>query len=180
MVSSISSFRDYQEKRAWTWEHQALTRARACAGDPALGARFERLRDELLAAKRDRARLFEEIVAMRKRMRGEHRADAMDIKHAEGGIIDLEFCVQALVLAHGPEHPPLRENKGNHTLLHRAGALGLVDAGVAAAAADAYLAMRRRSHAAALNDEDKVTLAPDELAGERRAVRELWKAVFGG
>jgi glutamate-ammonia-ligase adenylyltransferase len=179
MVSSISSFREYQEKRAWTWEHQALTRARACAGDRALGARFERLRDELMSQPRDRAKLFEDIVAMRKRMRGEHKADAMDIKHIEGGIIDLEFSVQALVLAHGPEHPELRENKGNHTLLHRAGALGLVDAKVAAAAADAYLAMRRRSHQAALNDEERVALAPDELAQERRAVRVLWEKVFG-
>jgi glutamate-ammonia-ligase adenylyltransferase len=179
MVSSISSFREYQEKRAWTWEHQALTRARACAGDRAPGARFERLRDELMSQPRDRAKLFEDIVAMRKRMRAEHRADAMDIKHIEGGIIDLEFSVQALVLAHGPEHPELRENKGNHTLLHRAGALGLVDAKVAAAAADAYLAMRRRSHQAALNDEERVALAPDELAQERRAVRVLWEKVFG-
>jgi glutamate-ammonia-ligase adenylyltransferase len=177
-VSSLSSFRDYQLKRAWTWEHQALTRARACAGDAALGARFEALRDEILAQPRDRAKLLEEIVAMRKRMRNEHRADATDIKHVEGGIIDLEFALQALVLIHGPQHPQLRENKGNHTLLNRAGALGLIDAGVAAAAADAYLAMRARSHQAALNDEEKVRLGPGELAAERQAVKALWKAVF--
>jgi glutamate-ammonia-ligase adenylyltransferase len=179
MVSSISSFRDYQEKRAWTWEHQALTRARACAGDAVLGERFEKVRDELLAQRRDRTKLFEEIVAMRKRMRNEHRADSKDIKHVEGGIIDLEFCVQAMVLLHGCEHPTLRENKGNHTLLKRMGALGLIDEPVAIAAADAYLAMRRRSHEAALNDEDKVVLAPDDLASERAAVKALWGKVFG-
>jgi len=180
MVSSLSAFREYQLTRAWTWEHQALTRARACSGDAALGRHFESLRDELLSTPRDRAKLFEEIVAMRARMRKEHRADARDIKQVPGGIIDLEFCVQALVLADGPRHAQLRENKGNHTLLRRAGALGLVDEATAVAAADAYIAMRARSHAAALNDEDKVVLAPGDLEEELEAVRRLWKAVFGG
>ena len=179
MVSSIASFREYQMKRAWTWEHQALTRARACAGDAALGARFERLRDAILAEPRGRAKLFEEIVAMRGKMRAEQKASAHDLKHVEGGIIDLEFSVQALVLADGPKHPALRENKGNHTLLNRAGSLGLIDPAVAAAAGDAYLAMRRRSHEAALNDEDKVKLAPEELAAERAAVMRLWSSLFG-
>jgi len=178
MVSSVSSFREYQLKRAWTWEHQALTRARACAGDPDVGARFDAVRDEILSQPRDRARLFEEIVAMRVKMRAQHKADATDIKHIEGGIIDLEFCVQALVLADGPAHAQLRENKGNHTLLHRAGALGLIDAAVAEAAANAYLEMRHRSHQASLNDEDKVKLAGDDLAAERAAVKRLWECLF--
>ncbi|HUQ27046.1 MAG TPA: bifunctional [glutamate--ammonia ligase]-adenylyl-L-tyrosine phosphorylase/[glutamate--ammonia-ligase] adenylyltransferase [Usitatibacter sp.] len=178
MVSPLAAFRDYQQKRAWTWEHQALTRARACAGDRATGAAFERMRDDLLAQARDRAKLFEDILAMRRKMRAEHRADASDIKHIEGGIIDLEFSVQALVLTHGPQHPMLRENKGNHTLLKRAGSLGLIDERVAVDAADAYLAMRKRSHAAALNDEDKVRLGAGELEAERAAVKELWRRVF--
>jgi glutamate-ammonia-ligase adenylyltransferase len=179
MVSSIGAFRDYQLKRAWTWEHQALTRARACAGDPALGARFEALRDEILAMPREREKLFGEVLDMRERMRKEHRKEADDIKHLPGGIIDLEFCVQALVLLHGPGHPGLRENKGNHTLVNRAGALGLIDANVAAAAADAYLAMRRLAHQAALNDEEAVRPAPGELEGERSSVAALWREVFG-
>jgi glutamate-ammonia-ligase adenylyltransferase len=95
-------------------------------------------------------------------------------------VIDLEFSVQALVLLHGPAHAQLRENKGNHTLLNRAGALGLIDAAIARDAADAYLAMRARTHRAALNDEDRVELAPGELEAERAAVRRLWTAVFGG
>lgn len=189
MVGSIAAFRDYQLARAWTWEHQALTRARACAGDPALGARFEALRDEILAMPRERGKLFGEILEMRERMRKEHRrgrdapsrdqAPAEDIKHVAGGIIDLEFCVQALVLLHGPAHPQLRENKGNHTLLNRAGALGIIGPDRASAAADAYLAMRRRSHQAALNDEEAVRLAPGELQDERAAVLALWREVFG-
>ena len=112
-------------------------------------------------------------------MRAEHRADAHELKNIEGGIIDLEFCVQALVLAEGPAHPQLREDKGNHTLLHRAGEHGLIDPALAAAAAEAYLAMRRRAHQAALNDEEKVVVKPGELEGGRAAVKELWKAVLG-
>src|SRR5688572_21431 len=189
LVSSLSAFRDYELTRAWTWEHQALTRARACAGDRAPGEAFERLRDEILATPRDRARLFADIVAMRARMRAEHRrgreapskdqTESSDLKHVAGGVIDLEFCVQALVLLHGPEHAALRENKGNHQLLHRAGALGLIDADLARDAADAYLAMRRLAHQAALNDEETVKVGPGELEGERAAVTRLWSAVFG-
>jgi glutamate-ammonia-ligase adenylyltransferase len=179
MVSSLTAFRDYQLKRAWTWEHQALTRARACAGDRALGERFEALRDAILAQPRDRAKLYAEIAAMRAKMRAERKGDGGELKHVEGGVIDLEFCVQALVLGHGPEHPQLRENKGNHMLLHRAGALGLIDAQLAQEAGEAYLAMRRRTHQAALNDEEKVRIAPEELRDERAAVTRLWGAVFG-
>lgn len=179
LVSSLAAFRDYQLGRAWTWEHQALTRARACAGDPAPGRRFEAVRDEILALPRDPAKLFEEIVAMRRKMRAEQKSQAHDLKHIEGGVIDLEFCVQALVLAYGCAHAQLRENKGNHTLLHRCAKLGLVDAGIASAAADAYLAMRRRIHEAALNDEDTVRVAEGELAPERAAVVKLWKSLFG-
>jgi glutamate-ammonia-ligase adenylyltransferase len=179
LVSSIAAFKDYQEKRAWTWEHQALTRARFAAGDVTLGARFESLRDELLAQPRDREKLFADIVAMRKKMRGENR-NSTDIKHVAGGVIDLEFSVQALVLAHGPQHPMLRENKGNHTLLKRMGSLGLIDAEIATEAAEAYLAMRQRIHRAALNDEEIVRLAADEMQEERLAVMRLRKAVFQG
>jgi glutamate-ammonia-ligase adenylyltransferase len=189
LVSSLSAFRDYQLKRAWTWEHQALTRARAAAGDRALGQRFEQLRDEILAQPRERAPLFGEIVAMRRKMRAENKpareapasdpAAAHDLKHVEGGIIDLEFAVQALVLAEGPRHPRLRENKGNHTLLKRAGELGLIDNEIAVDAANAYLALRKRAHQAALNDEEKVKIAAAELEGERAAVKRLWEEVFG-
>jgi [glutamine synthetase] adenylyltransferase / [glutamine synthetase]-adenylyl-L-tyrosine phosphorylase len=179
LVSSLNAFRDYQLKRAWTWEHQALTRARFAAGDAALGGRFDALRDEILAQPRDRAKLFADIVAMRRKMRAEHKADAQELKHIAGGIIDLEFCVQALVLADGPAHPQLRENKGNHMLLKRAADLALIDAKVAIDAAEAYLAMRRRTHEAALNDDEKVKVAPGELEPERAAVRLLETRLFG-
>jgi glutamate-ammonia-ligase adenylyltransferase len=179
LVSSFPAFVDYQKNRAWTWEHQALTRARFCAGDAALGAKFEALRREVLAAPRERAKLRADIVAMREKMRAEVKADARDLKHVAGGIVDLEFCVQAIVLADSGRHPALLENKGNHTLLNRAGEFGIVEAGLAATAADAYLAMRARAHAAALNDEEQLLVGPQELLAEREAVRRLWKAVLG-
>jgi [glutamine synthetase] adenylyltransferase / [glutamine synthetase]-adenylyl-L-tyrosine phosphorylase len=116
---------------------------------------------------------------MREKMRAEVKADARDLKHVAGGIVDLEFCVQAIVLAESGRHPALLENKGNHTLLNRAGEFGIVEAGLAATAADAYLAMRARAHAAALNDEEQVLVGPQEMLAEREAVRRLWKAVLG-
>jgi glutamate-ammonia-ligase adenylyltransferase len=116
---------------------------------------------------------------MRKKMREEHKDAASDLKHLPGGLIDLEFSVQAIVLVHGPRHPKLRLDKGNHQLLRWAGELGLIDAPTANAAAEAYLALRRRTHEAALNDEEKTVVGEGELAAERDAVRRLWRAVFG-
>ncbi len=176
LVGSLAAFREYQLTRAWTWEHQALTRARFAAGDARLGARFEAVRDEILARPRDAAKVFAEIEAMRRKMRVEQKS--RDLKHVEGGLIDLEFCVQALVLAYGPMHPGLRENKGNHTLLKRAAELGLADGKTAVDAANAYLAMRARTHQAALNDEEAVKLGPGELEAEREAVRRLRASLF--
>jgi glutamate-ammonia-ligase adenylyltransferase len=178
LVSSLGAFREYQLTRAWTWEHQALTRARFVAGDARLGARFEAVRDEILARARDADKVFEEIEAMRRKMRAENKSKSDDLKHADGGVIDLEFSVQALVLAYGPQHPQLRENKGNHTLLKRAADLGLIEPQIAIPAADAYLAMRARTHEAALNDEDAVRLKPGELEAAREAVRRLRKRLF--
>ncbi len=178
MVSSLRGFENYQRTRAWTWEHQALTRARFCAGDAELGARFEKVKDDLLAMPRDAAKLLGDIVAMRSKMRAEQKRDAKELKHIEGGVIDLEFCVQALVLLHGPAHPRLRENKGNHALLQRAGELGLIDPALAAEAGAAYITFRRRLHEAALNDEERVIVEGDDLAAERAAVRRLWSVVL--
>ena len=178
MVSSLAGFANYQRTRAWTWEHQALTRARFCAGDPELGARFEKLKDEILATPVDRDKVLADIRTMRAKMRVEQKKDANELKHIEGGVIDLEFCVQALVLLHGPQHAVLRENKGNHALLQRSGELGLIDPALAADAGRAYLEYRRRIHQAALNDEERVIVAADDLVAERDAVRRLWSVVL--
>jgi [glutamine synthetase] adenylyltransferase / [glutamine synthetase]-adenylyl-L-tyrosine phosphorylase len=181
LVSSLDAFRDYQLNRAWTWEHQALTRARWCAGDVSLAGPFEVIRAEVLSKRRDIAKLKSEIVEMRQKMRLEKKdkPDALDLKNTKGGIVDIEFIVQYLILAYSGEHAEFLHNLGNFALLTRAAALGLIEEEQAAAAAKAYLAYRHRLHIAQNNSERKAWIAPGELAEERAAVAKLWQSMFG-
>ena len=181
LVSSVEAFHDYQLKRAWTWEHQALTRARFCAGDASMAAPFEAIRRAVLAAPRDKNRLREEIIAMRDKMRAEKkdRADQLDLKHTRGGIVDVEFIVQYLILAYSHQHPDFLGNLGNFALLTRAAALGIVDEDLAAKVGKAYLAYRERQHRARNNNELKTWVGLDELSAERHAVVLVWKSLFG-
>ncbi len=184
LVTSMKSFEAYQEGRgsntAWTWEHQALTRARWCAGAPDLAARFEAVRRHVLAAERDPAALRGEIHAMRDKVRAAHpvKAGLFDVKHSDGGMIDAEFAVQYLVLAQSAGHAQLLDNVGNIALLQRAEAAGLLPAGVGQAAADAYRELRRAQHRARL-DEQPTQVDPARLSRERDAILALWHAVFG-
>ena len=184
LVTSISAFEQYQRGRgsntAWTWEHQALTRARCCAGPHALAARIESVRREVLAAPRDAAALAQEVLAMRAKVRTARpvKAGLFDVKHSAGGMMDAEFAVQFLVLAHSAAHPGLLDNVGNIALLQRAEAAGLVPAGVGRAAADAYRELRRAQHRARL-DEQPTQFPAASMSGERDAVLALWRAVFG-
>jgi [glutamine synthetase] adenylyltransferase / [glutamine synthetase]-adenylyl-L-tyrosine phosphorylase len=184
LVTSITSFEQYQRGRgsntAWTWEHQALTRARCCAGPPALAARIEAVRKEVLAAPRDAAALKREVLAMRGKVRAARpvKAGLFDVKHSAGGMMDAEFAVQLLVLAHSAAHPQLQDNVGNIALLQRAEAAALLPRGVGMAAADAYRDLRRAQHRARL-DEQPTQFASDTLAAQRDAVLALWRAVFG-
>jgi len=183
LVTSIAAFEQYQRGRgsntAWTWEHQALTRARCCAGTPALAARFEAVRREVLAAPRDHAALAQEVMAMRDKVRAARpvKNGLFDVKHSAGGMMDAEFAVQFLVLAHAAAHPGLQGNVGNIALLLRAQGCGLLPAGVGQAAADAYRELRRAQHHARL-DEQPTQFPPTSLARERDAVLALWQAVF--
>jgi len=184
LVTSVEAFDRYQVGRgsntAWTWEHQALTRARFAAGAPALAARFEATRRAVLTAERDHAALRDEIRTMREKVRQARPVPAglFDVKHSAGGMMDVEFAVQYLVLARGATHPPLLDNAGNIALLQRAEAHGLLPAGVGQAAADAYRELRRAQHQARL-DEKPTQFAPELLALPRQAVLALWQAVFG-
>jgi [glutamine synthetase] adenylyltransferase / [glutamine synthetase]-adenylyl-L-tyrosine phosphorylase len=184
LVTSISAFEAYQVGRgsntAWTWEHQALTRARWAAGTPRLAARFEAVRRAVLTAPRDAAALRAEVLAMREKLRAARAVPAgrFDAKHSPGGMVDAEFAVQYLVLAHAAEHPALREDAGNIALLQRAEAAGLLPAGVGTAAADAYRELRRAQHGARL-DEQPTHFDPIAWAAPRDAVLALWRAVFG-
>jgi glutamate-ammonia-ligase adenylyltransferase len=184
LVCTIAHFEDYQRGRgsntAWTWEHQALTRARFAAGPKALRERFEAVRRDVLRAPRDAAALREEVRAMREKVRAARPVPAarFDVKHSPGGMMDVEFAVQYLVLAHGGAHPALLDNAGNIALLQRAEAAGLLPAGLGRAAADAYRELRRAQHGARL-DEQPTQFDPDRHAAPRDAVLALWRAVFG-
>ncbi len=184
LVTSFQAYADYQQQRgsntAWTWEHQAMTRARFVMGSEGLHARFDAVRQAVITAPRDAAALRSEIVAMRERVRSAHPApaDQFDVKHSPGGMVDAEFAVQYLVLAHSAAHPELQGNVGNIALLQRAEAAGLLPAGVGRAAADAYRTLRHVQHRARLNEEP-TRVPPETLVAEQGAVRALWRAVFG-
>ncbi len=183
LVTSMTSYENYQTGRgsntAWTWEHQALTRARWCAGLERIAPRFEAVRRTVLAAPRDLPALLDEVRAMHEKVRAAHRvkAGSFDLKHSPGGMIDVEFAVQALVLGHGARRPELIDDVGNIALLQRAEAAGLLPAGVGTAAANAYRELRRVQHRARL-DEQPTQLQPEAMTVQSSAVLALWHAVF--
>jgi glutamate-ammonia-ligase adenylyltransferase len=184
LVATMASYEKYQTGRgsntAWTWEHQALTRARFCAGWADIAPRFEAVRRAVLRAARDPQALRAEVQAMREKVRAAHpiKGGLFDVKHSAGGMMDVEFAVQFLVLAHSAAHPQLLDNVGNIALLQRAEDCGLLPARVGMAAADAYRELRRAQHRARL-DEQPTQVAPETLAAQRDAVTALWRAVFG-
>ena len=184
LITSVESFERYQVGRgsntAWAWEHQAITRARFAAGSPAVGDAFEATRRAVLVAERDPVKLRDEVQAMREKVRAAHpvKADWFDVKHSPGGMMDVEFAVQYLVLTHARVHEALRQNTGNIALLQRAEAAGLLPGGVGTAAADAYRALRRAQHVARL-DARPTQFEPGRFLESRAAVLALWHAVFG-
>jgi len=183
LVSSVAAFERYQNDAAWLWEHQALTRARFCAGESAIGARFETIREQVLRKDRSgqEAQLKEEVVRMRQRMRDANvnRSELFDLKHDAGGMIDIEFIVQYLVLRHAAAYPQLTANAGNIALLRVCGELGLIDAGLAGQVADAYRIMRKLQHSVRLQGQDKTRVEPGLVGAHPDSVRALWQACFG-
>lgn len=184
LVTSITSYENYQRGRgsntAWSWEHQAITRARYCAGDTRLAPKFEAVRRAVICSPRDPEALRREVQTMRERVREAHpvKAGLFDVKHSQGGMMDAEFVVQLLVLTHGARHPGLLDNVGNIALLQRAESSGLLPTGVGHAAADAYRELRRAQHSARL-DERPTQVDPASMAVQRAAVQAAWDAVFG-
>ena len=184
LVTRFEAYADYQQQRgsntAWTWEHQAMTRARFVMGLPSLASQFDAVRCAVIGAPRDAASLKAEIVAMRERVRQGHpvKAERFDVKHSPGAMVDAEFAVQCLVLLHTATHPELADNVGNIALLQRAEAAGLLPVGVGQAAANAYREMRRVQHRARLNEEP-TEVPPALLAAECEAVLSLWRHVMG-
>ena len=183
LVTSIASFERYQTGRgsntAWTWEHQALTRARWCAGWRPLEAQFDAVRRRVICAPRDADALRTEVHAMRDKVREAHpvRGARFDVKHSAGGMMDAEFAVQYLVLTQAASHPGLMDDVGNIALLQRAQAYGLLPDHIGSHAADAYRDLRRAQHRARL-DEQPTQVEPAAMAAQRDAVLALWHAVF--
>jgi glutamate-ammonia-ligase adenylyltransferase len=191
LVTSFTAYANYQQQRgsntAWTWEHQAMTRARFVLGGgaegphaPTLADRFDAVREAVITAPRDAASLAEEITSMRAKVRAAHpvRGTQFDVKHSPGGMVDVEFAVQYLVLLHSRAHPELRANTGNINLLHRAEAAGLLAPGMGEAAARAYRELRQIQHRARL-DEAPTQVDAAQVEDAARAVLALWQHVLG-
>ena len=184
LVTSFTAYANYQQQRgsntAWTWEHQAMTRARAVLGSPAMFARFDAIRESVITAARDARALAAEIVAMREKVRAAHpvRGAMFDVKHSHGGMVDVEFVVQFLVLSQSRAHPELRANTGNINLLQRAEAVGLLRPGMGQAASDAYRVLRQIQHRARL-DEAPTQVDAAMVVSEAAAVQALWQHVLG-
>ncbi len=180
LVSSIESFERYQESDAWVWEHQALTRARFCAGDAESGRAFEAVRERVLRSTRDLAPLAADVVAMRQKMHAAHPNDSglFDLKHDHGGMIDIEFAVQFLVLAHAHRFPELVANLGNIALLRIASDLGLLPGDLAVRSGNAYREFRRLQHALRLNGAQFARVKKDAVEVHAEAVCLLWDRVL--
>jgi glutamate-ammonia-ligase adenylyltransferase len=176
MVSSIAGFERYQREDAWVWEHQALVRARVVAGDPAVGAEFERIRRDVICLPRDRGKLREEILSMRRRIE-ENAEGAVDLKREPGGIVDIEFMVQYLALAHAATHPALADWTDNVRILETSSREGLLTEEVAAGLKEAYLALRAESHRTALDRPDDAR-AREVLDRYRTFVRAQWQRIL--
>ncbi|WP_346796285.1 bifunctional [glutamate--ammonia ligase]-adenylyl-L-tyrosine phosphorylase/[glutamate--ammonia-ligase] adenylyltransferase [Halomonas sp. Bachu 37] len=178
LVTSLESFADYQEHHAWTWEHQALVRARVVAGEAGLAERFNTIRGDILARPRDVAELREDVIKMRRKMR-EHLAskpgeEMFDLKQDPGGMVDIEFLCQYAVLALAHETPALITYSDNIRILENLAAGGHLPAEEAERLRDAYLAYRSTTHRAALIGEPAKG-RKEEFETHRQAVIALWK-----
>ncbi|WP_157050405.1 bifunctional [glutamate--ammonia ligase]-adenylyl-L-tyrosine phosphorylase/[glutamate--ammonia-ligase] adenylyltransferase [Herbaspirillum rhizosphaerae] len=182
LVSSFATFEKYQRTSAWVWEHQALTRARYCAGDSAIGNRFEALREDLLRQERDPQKLTQEVLGMRLKLHQAHpnHTALFDLKHDDGGMIDIEFIVQFLVLRHAAQYEALTDDIGNIALLKLCGSLGLIDAALADEVANAYRLFRKLQHQIRLQGEERARTPIERVQKESDSVKQLWTEVFGG
>jgi [glutamine synthetase] adenylyltransferase / [glutamine synthetase]-adenylyl-L-tyrosine phosphorylase len=179
LVSTLASFEDYQRHRAWTWEHQALVRARAIVGDASLCAEFERVRAEILSRPRDSKALREDIANMRARMRAElDRSDDMrfDLKQGEGGLVDLEFLLQFLVLREAHAHHALLSPRDTLSLLRFLGESGLLNRSVAIELVAAHAALLEIGLGCTLDGRARM-VALSEVDGRARAT--ISRAVSG-
>ena len=189
LVSSLKAFENYQREGAWTWEHQALVRARVVAGCPRLKEKFEAVRCAVLGNPGDPSKLLQDVTDMRLKMLANlssHKAltgldesalkadQVFDLKQDPGGIVDIEFLAQYLVLRWSGEKPALARWTDNMRILDEARDADLLTADEATDLQNAYLSYRSESHRRALlNAPAKVS--GDQFASERHRVREIWR-----
>ena len=187
LVTNAEAFKRYQlregDNAAWVWEHQALTRARPSAGNTRVGDFFDAVRSEVLTQKRNIDHLRTEILEMRRKVHAGHPNPGgdFDLKHDSGGMVDIEFIVQFLVLGYAHQHPQLIGNLGNIALLNIAGKAGLIDPVLAQSVGDAYRILRSRQHRLRLDGAEKTRIQLDgepELAQSRELVQKLWLEIF--
>ncbi|MEN5241292.1 bifunctional [glutamate--ammonia ligase]-adenylyl-L-tyrosine phosphorylase/[glutamate--ammonia-ligase] adenylyltransferase [Pseudomonas atacamensis] len=189
LVSSLGAFARYQENEAWTWEHQALVRARVLVGSQDVGQAFEKVRAKVLGKPRDLAKLQQEVSEMRAKMRDNlgtrstaagtaaNAFDAgvpFDLKQDAGGIVDIEFMVQYAALAWSHSHPPLLRWTDNIRILEELEHERLMPAEDASLLREAYKAYRSAAHRQALQ-KDAGVIPGDQFADERRQVLRIWK-----
>ncbi|AZF24672.1 bifunctional [glutamate--ammonia ligase]-adenylyl-L-tyrosine phosphorylase/[glutamate--ammonia-ligase] adenylyltransferase [Pseudomonas sp. R2-60-08W] len=191
LVSSLGAFDRYQQNEAWTWEHQALIRARVLVGSQDVGQAFEQVRAKVLGRERDLAKLRQEVSEMRAKMRdnlgtrstaagmGANAFEAtalFDLKQDAGGIVDIEFMVQYAALAWSAQHPSLLRYTDNIRILEGLEQVGLMPAADAHLLREVYKAYRSAAHRQALQNEAG-TVAGDQFADERRQVMRIWQAL---
>ncbi|SDF88604.1 bifunctional [glutamate--ammonia ligase]-adenylyl-L-tyrosine phosphorylase/[glutamate--ammonia-ligase] adenylyltransferase [Phytopseudomonas seleniipraecipitans] len=189
LVSSLGAFRRYQEGEAWTWEHQALVRARVLVGCQRVAAAFAEVRVAVLARERDQAKLQAEVSEMRAKMRDNlgtrataagtaesafTAAASFDLKQDAGGIVDIEFMVQYAALAWSKQHPVLLEFTDNIRILEGLDRLGLLRDGEATLLQDAYKTYRSAAHRQALQKQPGV-VGGDQFHEHRRNVMRIWR-----
>lgn len=186
LVSSFDAYCNYQQHEAWTWEHQALVRARAVAGDIELAKKFTAFRAELLCQPRDSGPLREDVVKMRDKMR-EHllpkppkpdRESIFHLKQGAGGIVDIEFMVQYAVLAWSHQHPALAQFTDNIRILEALQQVGLFEAAEAEALISAYKAYRTQVHRLSLQQQAGVLPLAD-VKKQRGVVIKMWQELLG-
>jgi glutamate-ammonia-ligase adenylyltransferase len=189
LVSPISGFEKYEASDAWTWEHQALVRARVVAGNPRLAERFNRVRREVLCSQRDLPTLRIEVAEMREKMRahlgsgtkrgGSHylAEEKFHLKQDAGGIVDIEFMVQYAVLAWAHNKPELARWTDNIRILETLENAAVLRSETVAALIEAYKAYRSAGHRKALKRQS-VTLSGDSFAAERQRVEALWSELI--
>ncbi len=180
LVISMQGFERYQREKAWVWEHQALTRARFAVGDETVGEAFEKVREAILLLPRDSADLKAKVLDMRERMKKAYRyvEGLFDLKKSLGGMVDIEFIVQYLVLAYAHQYPELLKNAGNVKILMTCSEVGLIPEDLAQSAADAYLELRKQQHAIRLQGTADAKVPEASMQPLVNDVRKLWQFVF--